>query len=62
MPSINSSVKSFKLTEGNGWLRKAAIIAAKNKQAELESKRPLPEDFSANDVNIVQVRTLSSQI
>jgi hypothetical protein len=62
MPSIKSNVKSFKLTEGNGWIRKAAIIAAKDKQAELESKWPLPENFSAKDINIVRVRTLSGLI
>ncbi|MDH3316741.1 MAG: hypothetical protein OEQ39_23360 [Gammaproteobacteria bacterium] len=57
-----SSIKSFKSNKGNGRVRKAAIIAAKNKQAELESKRQLPEEFSAKDFDFVRARTLSSQI
>jgi len=61
MPTLKN-VKSFKLTEGNGWLRKAAIIAAKDKQAERESKRPLSEHFSARDINMVRVRRLSGLI
>jgi len=61
MPA-SKNVKSFTLTEGNGWLRKAAIIAAKDKQAERESKRLLPENFSAKDINIVRVRRLSGLI
>lgn len=62
MPSIKLNPKSMKLTEGRGWLRKAAIIAAKEKQAERESQRPLPENFSARDINIIRVRTLSGLI
>jgi hypothetical protein len=56
------STKSINLTKRNGWIRKATIIAAKNKQAELESKQQLPEDFSAKNVDFVRARTLSSQI
>lgn len=62
MLSIKPNPKSMKLTEGRGWLRKAAIIAAKEKQAERESQRPLPENFSARDINIVRVRRLSGLI
>ena len=62
MLSIKPNPKSMKLTEGRGWLRKAAIIAAKEKQAERDSQRPLPENFSARDINIVRVRRLSGLI
>jgi len=50
------------LTEGNGGIRRATIIAAKDKHAERESKRPLPENFSVQDINIARVRTLSGLI
>lgn len=62
MPSINSNGKSRKLTDGNGSLRKAAIIAANDKQAERESNHPLPENFSAKEINIIRVRALSGLI
>ena len=62
MPRIKSNGKSLKLTEGKGWIRKATIIAAKNKQVELESKRPLLENFSVKDIDIIRVRALSSLI
>jgi hypothetical protein len=57
-----SRIKSLESVKGNDWVRKAAIIAAMNKQAELKSKRQLPEDFSAKDFDFVRARTLSSQI
>ena len=46
------------------WVRAVAMIAAKNKLAELEpgSKQQLPKDFSASDFDIVRARALSSQI
>ncbi|MDH3288242.1 MAG: hypothetical protein OEP48_11050 [Betaproteobacteria bacterium] len=44
------------------WVRTAAIIAAVNRQVELESQWRLPEEFSARDIDVVRVRTLSSQI
>jgi len=62
MPSIKPNIKSIQLTEGRGSLRKAAIIAARDKQAERESQRPPPENFSAQDIDIVRVRTLSGLI
>jgi len=39
-----------------------AMIAAKNKQAVMESRRQLPEDFSARDFDVVRARALSTQI
>jgi len=44
------------------WVRAVAMIAAKNKQAVMESKRQLPEQFSARDFDVVSARALSSQI
>jgi hypothetical protein len=44
------------------WVRTATMISAMNRQAEVESKRQLPEDFSASDFNVIRARTLSSQI
>jgi len=46
------------------WVRAVAMIAAKNKLADLEpgSKQQLPEDFSASDFDVVRARALSSQI
>ena len=57
-----SIVKSSELTKDKGWVRKAAMIAAMNKQADLKSKQQLPEDFSAKNFDFVRARTLSSQI
>ena len=44
------------------WVRAVAMISATDKQAVMESKRPLPEDFSARDFDVVRARALSSQI
>jgi hypothetical protein len=44
------------------WIRAVAMISAKDKQAVMESKRQLPEEFSARDFDVVRARALSSQI
>ena len=62
MPSLKSNGKSLKSTDGNGSVREAAIIAGNEKQAERESSEQLPENFSAKDINIIRVRTLSGLI
>jgi len=62
VPSLKSNGKSPKSTDGNGSVRGAAIIAANDKQAERESNEQLPESFSAKDINIIRVRTLSGLI
>jgi hypothetical protein len=43
-------------------VRARAMITVKNKRAQPEFKRQLPEDFSATDFDIVRMRALSNQI
>ena len=59
-PSANSAHdKELPTTH---WAYAVAMIAEKNKAAALESKKQLPEDFSASDFDIVHARVLSSQV
>lgn len=44
------------------WVHAVAMHAAKNKRAVMESKRQLPEEFSAADFDFNHARALSSQI
>ena len=44
------------------WAHAVAMIAEKKMAAELESKKQLPEDFSASDFDVVRARSLSNQI
>ena len=44
------------------WVDAVAMIVEKNKAKVKESKKPLLEDVSAKDIDVVRARTLSSQI
>jgi len=44
------------------WIYAMAMIAEKNKPVKQESKKELPEDFSASDFDVVRARALSSHI
>ena len=44
------------------WDQAVAMHAAKNKQAVMESKPQLPEDFLAAGLDFGRVRALSTQI
>lgn len=44
------------------WAHAVAMFAEKSKAAELESKKQLPEDFSASDFEVFRARARSRQI
>lgn len=44
------------------WVAAVAMIVEKNQAKVKESKKPLSENASAKDIDVVRARTLSSQI
>ena len=44
------------------WVAAVAMIVENNKTTVKESKKPLTEDASARDIDVVRARSLSSQI
>ena len=71
-PKLNGHRKEQRGTSANSarhkelptthWAHAVAMCAENSKSAALESRKQLPEHFSAADFDIVRARTLSSQI
>jgi hypothetical protein len=40
------------------WADAVAMLAARSQPAAQKSEKQLPEDFSANDMNVIRVRSL----